>query len=65
MPRKTRRDLVDTDEEQAQIAREEACRQLAADLHRSWRTMMQLGETSYTFACQTSCGGSPAVAAYP
>jgi hypothetical protein len=37
MPRKTRKDLVDRDEDQAQDARDTACRQLAADLHRSWR----------------------------
>lgn len=39
MPRKTRKDLVQVDEEQVQEARNQQCENLERELHKEWRAV--------------------------
>ena len=55
MPRKTRKQLADRNEEQEQNARDKACQRLERELHTQWRELETMRLS----------GGLPEVAAYP
>lgn len=55
MPRKTRKQLAEKNEEQIQAARDEACRRLKSELHTARRRAKSM----------RSSGASPEVRRYP